>query len=104
MESARAPFQFALSTRAGTDCVARMVRAITEQRQTATLLGIDGIRVSSMCLVLSCLGNFARCLAPARCYLSFGSPTRNLLTTCGLTENGCNILLYKEKLESKGTL
>ena len=43
IESACTPFQFALSTRAGTDSVAYMVRVITEERPTATLLSIDGI-------------------------------------------------------------
>ena len=42
-EAACAPFQYALSTRAGTDCVARIVRALTELDQRATLLSIDGI-------------------------------------------------------------
>ena len=37
------PFQFALSTRAGTDCVARMVRALSEHDARSTLLSIDGI-------------------------------------------------------------
>ena len=43
VESACAPFQFALSTRAGTDRAAHMVRAIGGAFNTATLLGIDGI-------------------------------------------------------------
>eukprot|EP00969_Alexandrium_andersonii_P161603 7142383-Alexandrium_andersonii.AAC.1 len=35
------PFQFALSTRAGTDCVARVVRSLTELSPGATLVSID---------------------------------------------------------------
>ena len=37
------PFQYALSTRAGTDCVARVVRSLIELDPRKTLLSIDGI-------------------------------------------------------------
>ena len=43
VEAACAPFQFALSTRAGTDCVGHAVRAATEANQQATVLSIDGV-------------------------------------------------------------
>ena len=42
-EQARMPFQYALSTRAGTECVARVVRALTELDGRLTLVSIDGI-------------------------------------------------------------
>ena len=38
-----APFQFALSTRAGTDCVGHMLRAATNNDDRATILKVDGI-------------------------------------------------------------
>ena len=41
VEAACAPYQFALSTRAGTDCVGHVVRSLTDARATATLLSID---------------------------------------------------------------
>ena len=43
MESACAPFQFALSTRAGTDCVGHAVRLMTDADPRNTVLSIDGI-------------------------------------------------------------
>ena len=43
VESACAPYQFAMSTRAGTDCVGHAVRAITDGSETATVLSIDGV-------------------------------------------------------------
>jgi hypothetical protein len=43
IDAACSPFQYALSTRAGTDCVAHVVRATLEARPTATLLSIDGV-------------------------------------------------------------
>ena len=42
-EEACMPFQYALSTRAGTDCVARVVRSMMELDPTKTLVSIDGI-------------------------------------------------------------
>ena len=43
VESVCAPFQFALSTRAGTDCVGHAVMAMTDADPDATILSIDGI-------------------------------------------------------------
>ena len=37
------PFQRALSTKAGTDCVRHMFRAATDQDQKATVLKVDGV-------------------------------------------------------------
>ena len=38
-----APFQYALSTRAGTDCVGHLLRAATDANPRATVLSVDGI-------------------------------------------------------------
>ena len=43
VESTCAPFQFALSTRAGTDCVGHTIRAMTDDDPECTVLSIDGI-------------------------------------------------------------
>ena len=43
VEATCAPFRFALSTRAGTDCVERAIRALTDADPTATVLSIYGI-------------------------------------------------------------
>ena len=43
VEAARAPFQFALSARAGPDCVGHAVRLLTDMNPTLTLLSIDGV-------------------------------------------------------------
>ena len=42
-EQACAPFQYALSTRAGTECVAHNLKAFTEADPFATVLSIDRI-------------------------------------------------------------
>ena len=43
VEAACAPYQFALSTRAGTDCVGHVVRLLTDEKPRATLLSIGGV-------------------------------------------------------------
>ena len=50
VESTCAPFQFALSTRAGTDCVGHAVRAMTDADPNATILSIDSIGGLRPCL------------------------------------------------------
>ena len=43
VEGATHPFQYALSTRAGTECVAHMVQALTSMDDRATNLSVDGV-------------------------------------------------------------
>ena len=42
-EGATHPFQYALSTRAGTECVTHIVQALTSENPESTILSIDGI-------------------------------------------------------------
>ena len=37
------PFQYALSTRAGTDCVGHLLRATTDASPSTTVFSVDGI-------------------------------------------------------------
>ena len=41
-DAATRPYQFALRARAGTDCLARMLRAAVELDPTATVVSLDG--------------------------------------------------------------
>ena len=43
VERACAPFQFALSTKTGTDCVGHEIHALTDASRTANVLSVDGI-------------------------------------------------------------
>ena len=43
VERATAPFQFAMSTRAGTECVAHALQALSELDPRATIVSIDGV-------------------------------------------------------------
>ena len=44
IERSTTPFHYALSTRAGTECIANTIQAITDLDHTATVVSIDGIR------------------------------------------------------------
>ena len=45
VETATAPFQYVLSTRVGSECVAHVIWGLTELNPEATVLSIDGISV-----------------------------------------------------------
>ena len=43
IERATSPFQYALSTRAGTECISHAIQAVTDLDHTATVVSIDGV-------------------------------------------------------------
>ena len=43
VERVTAPFQYAMTTRAGTECVAHALQALTEADPTATVTSLDGV-------------------------------------------------------------
>ena len=59
-EDACSPFQYALSTRAGTECVAHALRAATQLDPRATVLSIDGVGAFDHVARRSMLGNLMR--------------------------------------------
>ena len=76
------PFQYALSTRAGTDCVEHMLRAATDRDPSTTVLKVDGIGAYDHVLrsaMLVRLGRMpgARALLPF-VLLSYASPSSYL--------------------------
>ncbi len=80
VEQACAPFQYALSTRAGTECVSHLFRAATDGDHTKCILSIDGIgafdhvKRASMLTKLYALPNTRFILPFVR--MSYASPTR----------------------------
>ena len=62
IERATSPFQFALSTRAGTECIAHAIQALTDLNQNATVLSIDGIGAFDMSLARRCCKAFIQFL------------------------------------------
>ena len=69
-ETECAPFQYALSTRAGTDCVGHMLRAATDAKPTATILSVDGIGAFDHVHRSAMLGRLL-CMPAARALLPF---------------------------------
>ena len=58
MEGATAPFQYVLATRAGSECIAHALQALSEVDPESTVLSIDGISaydLSSRRAILSAL-------------------------------------------------
>ena len=81
-----APFQYALSTRAGTDCVGHLLRASTDRDPTSTVLSVDGIGAYDHVLRSAMLGRLlqmpaARAILPF-VRLSYGAPSSYTWVDC----------------------
>ena len=59
-DQACAPFQFALTTRAGTECVSHMLQAITDNDAEATIVSIDGVSAFDLVSRASMLSGLRR--------------------------------------------
>ena len=98
VESACAPFQFALSTRAGTDCVRHVVGVLTDENPMATVLSIDGIGAydhahrSAMLKKVHSVPGLRGML-----------PFVRARPTCGETKQGCRTELCRQRGASKAT-
>ena len=81
-EAATAPFQYALSTKAGCECVAHIVQALTDQDANATVVTVDGIGAYDLISRSALLEGLLRMedgdqiLPFARCF--YGSPSTYL--------------------------
>ena len=60
IERATAPFQYALTTRAGTECIAHAVQPLTDADPSATVLSIDGIGAFDLVSLQSMLEGLRR--------------------------------------------
>ena len=61
VEAATAPFQYVLTTKAGCECVAHAVQALTEQLPDATILSTDGVGAFDLVSRESMLRGLMRC-------------------------------------------
>ena len=59
-EQACVPFQYALSTRAGTECMAHGLKALTEADPLATVVSIDGIGAFDLVSLRSMMQGLSR--------------------------------------------
>ena len=78
-EAATAPFQYALSTKAGCECVAHILQTLTDVDERATIVSIDGIGAydlisrNAMLQGLLMMEDGDRVLPFVRCF--YGSPS-----------------------------
>ena len=98
VESATAPFQYALSTRAGSECVAHVIQGLSELNPDSTVMSIDGISACDQISRAAMLDGLER---PS--HLSVCS-TAHHQHTSGKTQKEWNIPFYKAKVVSRGTL
>ena len=102
-EEACMPFQYALSTRAGTDCVARVVRSMMELVPTKTLLSIDGIGAFDHITRESMLVPSTTMLIWPLSFLSSGCSTARIPRMCGTTTRECRMRSCREREVSRET-
>ena len=103
VEATCAPFQFALSTRAGTDCVGHAIRALTDADPTATVLSIEGIGAYDHVLRSAMMSKlhdvpFERVVAVRSRNVWLGPRS-----TCWKTQQGSDTQLDKLKAENRET-
>ena len=84
MEAACSPFQFALSTRAGTDCVGHIVRFLTQADPELSVLSVDGVGAYDNIYRASMLGKLRELLTAGNIlpfvWLSYGRPSEYIWT------------------------
>eukprot|EP00746_Dinoflagellata_sp_MGD_P107139 gnl/MRDRNA2_/MRDRNA2_45087_c0_seq1.p1 gnl/MRDRNA2_/MRDRNA2_45087_c0~~gnl/MRDRNA2_/MRDRNA2_45087_c0_seq1.p1 ORF type:complete len:105 (-),score=4.31 gnl/MRDRNA2_/MRDRNA2_45087_c0_seq1:32-346(-) len=85
MKEACKTYQYALSTRTGTECVSHMLRATLQADPDNTLLFLDGMKRTTLYCAAPCWRSFTPCQQHARCCRSYCTPTANSQSTCGTT-------------------
>ena len=86
MERATGPFQYALSTLAGTECIAHAIQALTDLDPTATVVSIDGIGAFDVVSSPGHVGGFAGRWGVIQHCPSCCSSMGPRLLTCGKTK------------------
>ena len=99
VEATCSPFQFALSTRAGTDCVGHAVRTATDRDPQATVLSIDGIGAYDHVHRSAMMGKLLAFRVGSH---SFVQRSLSRPGTSGPTQRGSDTTFSKLKAESKG--
>ena len=82
VEAATAPHQYALSTRAGTECVAHVLQVLTEMDPQTTIVSIDGVgaydSISRKAMLEALMEMPGGSQALPRVRLFYGQPSRYL--------------------------
>ena len=95
------PFQYALSTRAGTDCVARAACALTELDGCKTVISIDGVGAFDQ-IRRDAMLEAIRNNESLQSLGSYGSSTRSSPHTYSITTTDKRMMSSKVKVASKG--
>ena len=101
VEATCAPFQFALSTRAGTDCVGHAVRVATELNPRLTVLSIDGVGAYDHIFRSAMLSKVAE--VPSLQGLLPFVHTPGRVRTSGQTKRASNTRLNNMRVANKAT-
>ena len=104
VEAECAPFQYALSTRAGTDCVGHMLRAATDLDPNATILSVDGIGAYDHVSRAAMLGVWRQCPLFVESSRSCASAMRARPHTVGGMTTATDARSPEQKAASKATL
>ena len=105
VEAATAPHQYALSTRAGTECVAHVLQVLTEMDPQTTIVSIDGVGAydsisrKAMLEALMEIPGGSQALPHVR--LFYGQP--NLPGICGKMNLATSTTFIKERVENRET-
>ena len=103
VEATCAPFQFALSTRAGTDCVGHAIRAVTDANPMCTVLSIDGIGAYDHVYRSAMLAKLHEVPSLQGLLPSPEVPMPTPRVTFGKMRLGCNTASSKPKRANKAT-
>ena len=82
-EAVTHPFQYALSTRAGTECVAHVVQSLASMDSNATILSIDGVGAYDFISRRAMFQGVADLPTVTNLSYSSGNFTRSLPLSCG---------------------
>ena len=103
VESATAPFQYALSTRVGSECVAHVIQGLSELNPDSTVMSIDGISAYDQISRAAMLDGCTHIVEERPSRLSACSTAHHQITS-GKTQKEWNIPFNKAKVVSRGTL
>ena len=104
VEVATAPHQYAMSTRAGCECIAHMLQVRTDLDDRATVLSIDGIGAFDLvCLASLCFEVCCEWREVTACCRLCANSTLLLPVTFGMTNTASSTTSLKEKVGNKET-
>ena len=96
IEAATAPFQYALSTRAGCECVSHALQAISELDEDATVTSIDGISAYDTISRRAMIAGL-ECQAAVLHHVMFGCSIQSFPHICGKMRKAWCTQFTKEK-------